>query len=72
MTMNTATNMNTTTTTTSMTTTSVLRSFGTTRVSRYQKKHSPTHTYHDHQSSFSITLKIHLSPMNKLQVVAGV
>ena len=24
---------------------------GTTRVSQYQKKHSPTHTYHDHQSS---------------------
>jgi len=24
---------------------------GTTRVSRYQKKHSPTHTYHGHQSS---------------------
>ena len=24
---------------------------GTTRVSRFQKKHSPTHTYHDHQSS---------------------
>ena len=25
---------------------------GTTRVSRYQKKHSPTHTYPDHQPSF--------------------
>jgi len=25
---------------------------GTTRVSRYQKKHSPTHTYTNHQSSF--------------------
>jgi len=25
---------------------------GTTQVSRYQKKHSPTHTYPDHQSSF--------------------
>ena len=25
---------------------------GTTRVSRYQKKHLPTHTYHGHQSSF--------------------
>jgi len=25
---------------------------GTTRVSQYQKKHSPTHTYPDHQSSF--------------------
>jgi len=25
---------------------------GTTRVSRYQSKHSPTHTYPDHQSSF--------------------
>jgi len=24
---------------------------GTTRVSQYQKKHSPPHTYHDHQSS---------------------
>ena len=24
--------------------------FGTTRVSRYQKKHSPSHTYHGHQS----------------------
>ena len=31
----------------------------TTRVSRYQKKHSPTHTYPDHQSSF-ITF-LHLS-----------
>ena len=26
---------------------------GTTRVSRYQKKHSPTHTHHGHQSSQS-------------------
>jgi len=26
---------------------------GTTRVSRYQKKHSPTHTHHGHQSSLS-------------------
>ena len=25
---------------------------GTTRVGRYQKKHSPTHTHHDHQTSF--------------------
>ena len=25
---------------------------GTTRVSQYQKKHSPTHTYHDRQPSF--------------------
>jgi len=25
---------------------------GTTRVSRYQKKHSPTHSYPDHQPSF--------------------
>jgi len=27
---------------------------GTTQVSWYQKKHSPTHTYHDHQPSFII------------------
>jgi len=26
---------------------------GTTRVSRYQKKHSPTHTHRGHQSSLS-------------------
>jgi len=25
---------------------------GTTRVGRYQKKHSPTHTHHDHRTSF--------------------
>ena len=32
----------------------------TTRVSRYQKKHSPTHTYHGHQS-FLICFLHHLS-----------
>jgi len=26
---------------------------GTTRVGRYQKKHSPTHTHHDHQTYFT-------------------
>ena len=31
---------------------------GTTRVSRYQKKHSPTHTYHGHQSSLSASSSI--------------
>jgi len=38
---------------------------GTTRVSRYQKKHSPTHTYPDHQSSsvcFLPLIKIHGNP----------
>jgi len=43
----------TTTTTTTTTTTMPFYSplSGTTRVSRYQKKHSPIHTYPDHQSS---------------------
>jgi len=31
---------------------------GTTQVSRYQKKHSPTHTYHGHQSSLMCFLHL--------------
>jgi len=33
---------------------------GKTRVSRYQKKHSRTHTHHGHQSSTSCTNIIHI------------
>jgi len=32
---------------------------GTTRVGRYQKKHSPTHTHPDHRTSFIILITIH-------------
>ena len=31
---------------------------GTTRVGRYQKKHSPTHTHPDHRTSFIIFLHL--------------
>jgi len=40
--------------------------FGFTRVSRYRKKHSPTHTSRDHQSSFICFLHLHLVVEMKL------
>ena len=39
---------------------------GTTRVSRYQKKHSPTHTYHGHQSSLICFLHLLRSMLSSL------
>ena len=36
---------------------------GTTRVSWYQKKHSPTHTHHGHQSSLSAS-SIYYNPLH--------
>jgi len=39
---------------------------GTTRVSRYQKKHSPTHTYPDHQSSLISFLHLRQSIASSL------
>jgi len=38
---------------------------GTTRVSRYQKKHSPTHTYHSHQDPLSASA-IYYDPWHPL------
>ena len=42
---------------------------GTTRVGRYQKKHSPTHTYPDHRSSFIIFLHLQLSVASSLFIL---
>ena len=39
---------------------------GTTRVSRYQKKHSPTHTLPDHRTSFIIFLHLQQSMASSL------
>ena len=39
---------------------------GTTRVGRYQKKHSPTHTHPDHRTSFIIFLHLHRSMASSL------
>ena len=40
--------------------------FGTTRVGRYQKKHSPTHTHPDHWTSFIIFLHLQRSMASSL------
>jgi len=40
----------------------------TTRVGRYQKKHSPTHTHPDHRTPFIIFLHLH-DPLFKLQCI---
>jgi len=39
---------------------------GTTQVSRYQRKHSPTHTYHGHQSSLICVLHLLQSTVSSL------
>ena len=39
---------------------------GTTRVGRYQKKHSPTHTHPDHRTSFIIFLNLQRSKASSL------
>jgi len=39
---------------------------GTTRVGRYQKKHSPTHTHPDHRTSFIIFLHLQRSMASSL------
>ena len=39
---------------------------GTTRVGRYQKKHSPTHTHPDHRTSFIIFLHLQRSTTSSL------
>ena len=39
---------------------------GTTRVGRYQKKHSPTHTHPDHRTSFIIFLHLQWSMASSL------
>ena len=39
---------------------------GTTRVGQYQKKHSPTHTHPDHQTSFIIFLHFQRSMVSSL------
>ena len=39
---------------------------GTTRVGRYQKKHSPTHTHPDHRTSFIIFLHLQQSMESSL------
>ena len=52
---------------TSTTTTTILRPLsGKSWISRYQKKHSPTHTYHDHQPSFISFLHLLRSLFNLL------
>ena len=38
---------------------------GTTWVSRYQEKHSPTHIYYDHQPSFVTASSIYYDPQHK-------
>ena len=40
--------------------------FGTTRVGRYQKKHSPTHTHPDHRTSFITFLHLQRSMASSL------
>ena len=42
---------------------------GTTRVGRYQKKHSPTHTHSDHQTSFIIFLHLQRSMASSLFIL---
>ena len=42
---------------------------GTTRVGRYQKKHSPTHTHPDHRTSFIIFLHLQRSMPSSLFIV---
>jgi len=39
---------------------------GTTRVGRYQKKHSPTHTHPDHRASFITFLHLQRSMASSL------
>ena len=39
---------------------------GTTRVGRYQKEHSPTHTHPDHRASFNILLHLQRSMASSL------
>jgi len=43
--------------------------FGTYRVGRYQKKHSPTHTHPDHRASFIIFLHLQRSMASSLTVL---
>ena len=43
--------------------------FGTTRVGRYQKKHSPTHTHPDHRTSFIIFLLLQRSMASSLFIL---
>ena len=42
---------------------------GTTRVGRYQKKHSPTHTHPDHRTSFIIFLHLQRSMASTLFIL---
>ena len=42
---------------------------GTTRVGQYQKKHSPTHTHSDHQTSFIIFLHLQRSMASSLFIL---
>jgi len=42
---------------------------GTTRVGRYQKKHSPTHTHPDHRTSFIIFLHLQWSMASTLFIL---
>jgi len=42
---------------------------GTTQVGRYQKKHSPTHTHPDHQTSFIIFLHLQRSMASSLFIL---
>ena len=42
---------------------------GTTRVGRYQKKHSPTHTHPDHRTSFIIFLHLQRSMASSLFIL---
>jgi len=42
---------------------------GTTRVGRYQKKHSPTHTHPDHRTSFIIFLRLQRSLTSSLFIL---
>ena len=44
---------------------------GTTRVGRYQKKHSPTHIYPDHRTSFIIFLLLQRSMASTLFISSG-
>jgi len=44
---------------------------GTTRVSRYQKKHLPTHTYHGHQSSLICFLHLLRSMASSLFILCS-
>ena len=43
---------------------------GTTRVGRYRKKHSPTHTHTDHRASFITFLHLQLSMASSVQFMS--